>query len=333
MQMYLFRDTAADRCDFRSINGGDDSGVVWHEYTHGLSNRLVTNADGTGALSSAHSGAMGEGWSDWYASDLQVRDGLKTDDRRTPGEIDIGDYSDADPARAAQPGARLPGQRARPRSAPAARTPAPAATRSATSARSSARPEVHADGEIWAETLWDLRQALCGCRRSPRALVTDGMRLSPPEPSMLDMRNAILAAEQATFGGRHDDAIWEVFRVRGMGYFAAATDGADTEPVEDFTPPPAPAAPRAPSTGVVTDADSGLPLAGVRVGFGGHTSRPDFADYPPTRRTRAGATRSPTCPPAATRSSRSSRPAGYDAEVVARHRDRRGRHDDARHRA
>ena len=27
--------------DFRDINGGDDSGVVWHEYTHGLSNRLV----------------------------------------------------------------------------------------------------------------------------------------------------------------------------------------------------------------------------------------------------------------------------------------------------
>ena len=37
----------------------------------------------------------GRGWSDWYASDLQVRDGLKTD-TATPGQIDIGDYSDAD---------------------------------------------------------------------------------------------------------------------------------------------------------------------------------------------------------------------------------------------
>ena len=51
-------------------------------------------------------------------------------------------------------------------------------------------------------------------------LVTNGMRLSPPEPSMLDMRNSILAAEQANGGGLHDE-VWEVFRVRGMGYRAA----------------------------------------------------------------------------------------------------------------
>ena len=32
-------------------------------------------------------------------------------------------------------------------------------------------------------------------------------------------------------------------------------------------------------TGVVTDSDSGLPIAGVRVGFGGHASRPEFSEY------------------------------------------------------
>ena len=111
MQMYLFEDSGAtDALDFRSINGGDDSGVVWHEYTHGLSNRLVTNADGAGALSTAHSGAMGEAWSDWYASDLQVADGLKTDAVGTPAEIDVGDYSDLDPHALRTPGARLPGR-------------------------------------------------------------------------------------------------------------------------------------------------------------------------------------------------------------------------------
>ena len=80
------------------------------------------------------------------------------------------------------------------------------------------------------------------------------MRLSPPEPSMLDMRNAILAAEQANGGGLHDE-VWEVFRVRGMGYCAAASDGNDTEPVEDFSAPPAPGAPKGTATGVVTDSD------------------------------------------------------------------------------
>ena len=55
------------------MNGGDDAGTVWHEYTHGLSNRLVTNDDGSGALSTPHGGAMGEAWSDWYALDFLHR--------------------------------------------------------------------------------------------------------------------------------------------------------------------------------------------------------------------------------------------------------------------
>ena len=56
-------------------------------------------------------------------------------------------------------------------------------------------PEVHGDGEIWAETLWDLRAAVGST--NARRLITQGMRLSPPEPSFLDMRNAILQADQA----------------------------------------------------------------------------------------------------------------------------------------
>ena len=75
MQLYLFRGD-----DFRTVHGGDSAAVVWHEYAHGLSNRLVVHDDGSGALSSAQAGAMGEGWSDWYALDLLVDDGLLSDD-------------------------------------------------------------------------------------------------------------------------------------------------------------------------------------------------------------------------------------------------------------
>ena len=35
MQMYLFGGPRHD------VNGGDDAEIVYHEYTHGLSNRLV----------------------------------------------------------------------------------------------------------------------------------------------------------------------------------------------------------------------------------------------------------------------------------------------------
>ena len=84
--------------------------------------------------------------------------------------------------------------------------------------------EVHADGEIWAETLWDLRDAPSGSGRPALRLVTDGMRLSPPEPTFLDMRNAILLADQAA-GGANATAIWSVFAHRGMGYYASTNEG------------------------------------------------------------------------------------------------------------
>ena len=78
--------------------------------------------------------------------------------------------------------------------------PAPAGTRTTTSARSTAAPEVHADGEIWGQTLWSLRKALIDARGTSeglsrvRAYVTDGLRLSPAFPTFLDMRNAIVQA-------------------------------------------------------------------------------------------------------------------------------------------
>ena len=56
------------------------------------------------------------------------------------------------------------------------------------------------------------------------------MELAPPDPSMLDMRNAILQAETvatapgAPFAGSDDTSnLWTVFAHRGMGYFAATT--------------------------------------------------------------------------------------------------------------
>ena len=70
MQMYAFGPPA-----FSAFSGGDDASVVYHEYAHGLSNRLVTDAQGRGALGAAQPGAMGEGWSDYYALDyLEAQD-------------------------------------------------------------------------------------------------------------------------------------------------------------------------------------------------------------------------------------------------------------------
>src|SRR5205085_11202036 len=61
MQMYLFNGPSPDR------DGSSDAQIVLHEYTHGLSTRLVGGGVG---LSTLQSEGMGEGWSDFYALSL-----------------------------------------------------------------------------------------------------------------------------------------------------------------------------------------------------------------------------------------------------------------------
>ena len=120
-------------------NGGDEADIVYHEYTHGLSNRLVVDADGISTLGNIQAGSMGEAWSDWYAMDFLTNEGLQRD-TAAHGEVRVGEYV----------GARLDLIRTQPLDcpvgsdvqpgAPARRARDRAATPTATSARSSAAP-------------------------------------------------------------------------------------------------------------------------------------------------------------------------------------------------
>ena len=129
-------------------------------------------------------------------------------------------------------------------------------------------PEVHADGEIWGETLWDLRQALGST--TAEELVTRALELSPPEPSFLDMRNAILQADATFHSGSFDATIWSVFAARGMGFFASTTESSDVAPVADTHAPPTPGQGTGTVKGTVNSVTG--PVAGATVSFGGHNS-------------------------------------------------------------
>jgi len=252
MQMYLFAPPG-----FPAVNGADDAAIVYHEYTHGLSSRLVTDASGFQALNSAQAGAMGEGWSDWYAMDYLVESGFAPD-AAADGDVILDRYV----GNVRRQGLDCPV------GPPSVDCPAGGYTYG-DFAQIAGSPQVHADGEIWAQTLWDLRAAV-GVPAA-RSLVTRAMELSPPEPSFLDMRNAILQADTVG-GGTFRSLIWQVFANRGMGYFASTVDSADTAPVEDSTLPPAAGGPTGSLGGIVTDLDSGSPVAGARVGVAGHDS-------------------------------------------------------------
>jgi extracellular elastinolytic metalloproteinase len=270
MQMYLFPDPSDPSDPFLATNGGDEADVVYHEYTHGLSNRLVVDALGNSTLGNIQAGSMGEAWSDWYAMDFLVDLGFQKDTQK-PGEVRIGNYvGGGNDLIRTQPldcpvgttSSLCPG---RPAAGPGGYTYGDFGHISG-----SGGPEVHADGEIWGETLWDLRAALGS--RLAESLVTRAMELSPANPSYLDMRNSILVADQVVNRGRANKTIWKVFAARGMGWFAGSVDGDDTAPVEDFSLPPAAGTPTGSLTGTVTNQDTGAPISGAVVGFGGHAS-------------------------------------------------------------
>jgi extracellular elastinolytic metalloproteinase len=271
MQMYLqpAANTPVADDPYVPSDVGNEASSVYHEYTHGLSNRLVVDAAGVSTLNGPQSGAMGEAWSDWYAYDYLQSVGLEKDTRK-PGELVVFEYSTAGANTIRTEPLDCP-VGASATVCPGTPTAGPGGYTYGDFGHISRRgPEVHADGEIWAQTLWDLRTAL-GYRLS-ESLVTRAMELSPADPSYLDMRNSILMADLVVDHGKHQRDIWKVFAHRGMGFFAAAVDGADTAPIEDFSMPPSPHAPKGSVAGTVTDLGSGLPAAGVAVTFGGHSS-------------------------------------------------------------
>jgi hypothetical protein len=98
--------------------------------------------------------------------------------------------------------------------------------------------EVHSDGEIWNGTIWDLRSELMKLRkdkgRYAMQIVADAMPISGPLPSMLDMRDAVLAADKARTKGKYQTAIWRVFARHGMGRSARSIDAADINPRPAF---------------------------------------------------------------------------------------------------
>lgn len=74
MRMYLWTESTPYRdCAF-------EAGVIIHEYTHGVSNRLTGGGSDTGCLSGTESGGMGEGWGDFMATAIRVK---TTDTRDT----------------------------------------------------------------------------------------------------------------------------------------------------------------------------------------------------------------------------------------------------------
>ncbi|MBI3471036.1 MAG: M36 family metallopeptidase, partial [Candidatus Solibacter usitatus] len=214
--MYL----ATDDAGTFFTDGSYDAGVILHEYTHGVSARLCRR------VYEAFQGAsMGEAWSDFFAAEFLTPEGAPVD-----GAYTIGDYFQ-----------QTFGLGIRTRQYSTNMEVNPLTFQQL--GRVISFPEVHSDGEIWFEALWEMRANLIRQfgeregRRRGRLLTIDGMKLAIPAPTMVDARDAILLADRVDFGGASQDQIWAAFAKRGMGVLAWSTNANSTHVVPSFERP------------------------------------------------------------------------------------------------
>jgi hypothetical protein len=188
-----------------------DSSVVYHEFMHGVTNRLVGGPMNTNGLRSIQSGGMGEGWGDYIGCVIN-------------GTTVVGNWVVDNPMgiRGFPYDANFPDHFG--------------------SLGTGRYTGVHAIGEVWCATLMELN------RRTDSMfalqLVVDALKLSPANPSFLNMRDAILSALEnlrlagLVSTGQHAAAwlaIWGSFAKFGMGPKATSNGAQLTGIQADFT--------------------------------------------------------------------------------------------------
>ncbi len=230
VSMKLTRAAMTDR------DGTLDNAIVAHEWGHYISNRLVGNSVG---LSNNQGRSMGEGWGDFHAMLMVVRegddalpgnanfngvyglsgyatlifgyDGYYYGIRRTPYSTDFA--KNALTFKHIQSGTALP-------------TTHPISGWLV----GSNNAEVHNAGEIWAQMLWECYAALLRdktrlsfseANKRMRSYLVAGYKLTPSAPTFLEARDAILAAASAKDS---DDFVLlaKAFAKRGAGIGAKA---------------------------------------------------------------------------------------------------------------
>ena len=220
-------------------DGSLDASVPIHEYTHGISNRLTGGPSAASCLRATESGGLGEGWSDTLAFMLTMKE---TD---TNAKIfGLGAYVFNNPI----------GIRKYAYSMDKAVNPS-------TYGFIAPLSRVHDIGEVWGEIMWNVYWTLVDAKGfTPNWLDSNagkgntimmknllgGMKLQPCNPTFLQARDAILAADVANHGGENKCLMWKAFASRGLGTDAAQKkDGfklpAECDPNAPPTDPDAPA--------------------------------------------------------------------------------------------
>jgi extracellular elastinolytic metalloproteinase len=197
-----------------------DFDVVTHEFMHGVTNRLVGGPHDSRSLEAPQSSGMGEGWGDYIACTVTGHTvvgawvvGQAGGIRDFPYDNFPDDFGDLGTGRYT---GFLPDGRRHP----------------------------HPIGEIWCATLMEMNRNI-GAEMGVQ-LVVDALKLSPTNPSFLEMRDSILAALDAMLASdklssdEHStvrNGIWEAFAKFGMGPSAQSNGSSLSGIVADFNTP------------------------------------------------------------------------------------------------
>jgi hypothetical protein len=182
MQMYLWTQSTPGR------DGTLDSDIVFHEYGHGLTWRMIGDMSGMAA------GAVGEGMSDALALYLNGDDRVAEYSSNNVNGIRNYPYTNYPRTYSYVVGLVGP----------------------------------HLDGEIFAAAMWRLRQLWLSQGWSHDDLlsyIVDGMNYILPKPAFEHMRDGILASIANTGGTQAESCtVWRAFAQYGVGVGAVGTE-------------------------------------------------------------------------------------------------------------
>ncbi|MFD0883385.1 M36 family metallopeptidase, partial [Streptosporangium algeriense] len=222
------------------VDGDYDMSVIGHEYTHAISGRMVGGPDS--GWSGAQAGAMNESTSDLFAMEYLFENGF-----HPSGETPYvtGGYVTGD-------------KKAGIRNYDMSKSP----LNYSDIAYDLVGQQVHADGEIWSATQYDVRQAFIdrygkgvpaqqracaegalsvnrcpGNRRWAQVSFDALLLMASGAVSYVDHRDALLAADAIRFGGRDRDIMWRAFAEHGLGKGAASNGPNDPDPTPSFVNP------------------------------------------------------------------------------------------------
>jgi len=236
------------------VDGDYDMAVIGHEYGHMIENRMI----GKGFRRQGdHAGAMGESSGDLLG--MEYLNEYRFVPVSGENEHSVGAYATGNPIRAI---------RNFDMSFPSTgRFPTPSTYPGVNPLNFGAvaydivGEQVHADGEIWSTTNFDIRElfldrypkttfqdgiacadgvkpvATCEGNRRWIQLMLDAYLLMPIGPSFLSARDAYLAADMIRFGGANQDILWRGFARKGFGQLASVTGNGDDQPIPSWESP------------------------------------------------------------------------------------------------